>query len=198
MAFPLQPGRTFPMEAVSAEALPSGTGWQFEPKWDGFRCLAYRDGSRFALMGKSGKPLTPFFPEITKALGGFRSKRFVADGELVIPLGGVLLSRPCRRDCIRPKAGGQNCPSKRRQFLSCSIFSLSVRPNYSTMAWPIVEKPSNNSFPACLMLHASACRLLPGGRQRPDPGSKAPGAEFWMASSPNPSTSLIRAANARW
>jgi ATP-dependent DNA ligase len=78
------------MEAVSAEALPSGAGWQFEPKWDGFRCLAYRDGSRYALMGKSGKPLTIFFPEIAEALRHFRSKRFVADGELVIPIGEVL------------------------------------------------------------------------------------------------------------
>src|SRR5690349_12737591 len=90
MAFPLQPGRISPTEAVRAEALPSGPGWQFEPKWDGFRCLVYRDGARYALMGKSGKPLTRFFPEITAALKHFRSKRFVADGELVVPVGDAL------------------------------------------------------------------------------------------------------------
>lgn len=90
MAFPLQPGRISPMEAIRAEALPTGAGWQFEPKWDGFRCLVYRDGGRYALMGKSGKPLMPFFPEIAEALKNFRSKRFVADGELVIPVGEVL------------------------------------------------------------------------------------------------------------
>lgn len=90
MAFPLQPGRISPMEALRADALPSGPGWQFEPKWDGFRCLVYRDGGRYALMGKSGKPLTAFFPEVAAALGHFRSGRFVADGELVVPVGEVL------------------------------------------------------------------------------------------------------------
>jgi len=75
------------MEAVSAEKLPAGPGWQYEPKWDGFRCLAYRDGDRFELMGKSGKSLALFFPEIVKALSCFRSKRFVVDGELVITVG---------------------------------------------------------------------------------------------------------------
>jgi ATP-dependent DNA ligase len=90
MAFTLQPGRISPMEAMRAEALPAGSGWQFEPKWDGFRCLAYRDGDRCVLMGKSGKPLTIFFPEIASALRHFRSKRFVIDGELVIPVGDVL------------------------------------------------------------------------------------------------------------
>jgi len=90
MAFALQPARISPMEALSAEALPAGAGWQFEPKWDGFRCLAYRDGDRCILMGKSGKPLTIFFPEIASALRNFRSKHFVVDGELVIPVGDVL------------------------------------------------------------------------------------------------------------
>src|SRR5438309_789729 len=90
MAFALQPARTATMEAVSAEALPSGRGWQFEPKWDGFRCLAYRDEDRVVLMGRSGKPLTVFFPEIAAALRNFRTPRFVIDGELVIPIGGTL------------------------------------------------------------------------------------------------------------
>jgi ATP-dependent DNA ligase len=78
------------MEARTAESLPTGRGWQFEPKWDGFRCLAFKDGSRVALMAKSGKPLTDFFPEIVETLQAVRSPRFVADGELVIPIGDVL------------------------------------------------------------------------------------------------------------
>jgi ATP-dependent DNA ligase len=90
MAFPLQPARIVPMEAISNDSLPADPGWQFEPKWDGFRCLAYRDGDRVALIGKSGKALTIFFPEIAAALGRFRAKRFVIDGELVIPVGKTL------------------------------------------------------------------------------------------------------------
>lgn len=78
------------MEARIAETLPEGKGWQFEPKWDGFRCLAYKDETRVALMAKSGKPLTGFFPEIVSALKQLQVSRFVADGELVIPLGDKL------------------------------------------------------------------------------------------------------------
>jgi ATP-dependent DNA ligase len=87
MAFPLSPSRLHPMEARIAETLPEGRGWQFEPKWDGFRCLAYKDGSRAVLMAKSGKPLTDFFPEIVAGLKALPVQRFVVDGELVIPVG---------------------------------------------------------------------------------------------------------------
>jgi ATP-dependent DNA ligase len=90
MAFPLSPARQAPMEARIAEALPEGRGWQFEPKWDGFRCLAYKDGTRAALMAKSGKPLTDFFPEVVAALKEVPVSAFVADGELVIPIGDKL------------------------------------------------------------------------------------------------------------
>src|SRR5581483_8963340 len=86
MAFPLSPSRLHPMEARIAETLPEGRGWQFEPKWDGFRCLAYKDGRRAVLMAKSGKPLTQFFPEIIAGLTALPAPRFVVDGELVIPV----------------------------------------------------------------------------------------------------------------
>jgi ATP-dependent DNA ligase len=76
-----------PMEARLVSGLPSGSGWQFEPKWDGFRCLAFRDGTRVEMQAKSGKPLTRFFPEVVGRLGSLRAKRFVVDGELVIPVG---------------------------------------------------------------------------------------------------------------
>lgn len=73
-----------------AETLPEGGGWQFEPKWDGFRCLAFKNGPRVVLMAKSGKPLTGFFPEIVAALKQVHGLRFVLDGELVIPAGDKL------------------------------------------------------------------------------------------------------------
>jgi ATP-dependent DNA ligase len=79
-----------PMEARLVEDLPSGPGWQFEPKWDGFRCLALRDGDRVELRAKSGKPLARFFPEMVAALRGLQPSRFVLDGELAIPAGETL------------------------------------------------------------------------------------------------------------
>ena len=73
-----------PMEALLAAELPKGPGWQFEPKWDGFRCIAVRDGADVALWSKSGKPLGRYFPEIVALMGRLKAKRFVLDGELLI------------------------------------------------------------------------------------------------------------------
>jgi ATP-dependent DNA ligase len=79
-----------PMEAAPAEHLPAGTQWQYEPKWDGFRCLAFRDKKKIDLQSKSGKPLTRYFPELMSALGRLRAAQFVLDGEIVIPVDGDL------------------------------------------------------------------------------------------------------------
>jgi ATP-dependent DNA ligase len=76
------------MEARSVAELPAGPGWQFEPKWDGFRCLVFRSGLHVALKAKSGKSLDRFFPEIVAACRGLAPKRFVLDGELVIAIDG--------------------------------------------------------------------------------------------------------------
>ena len=75
------------MEALLAAELPKGEGWQFEPKWDGFRCLALRDGDEITLTSKSGKPLARYFPEIADMLRSLKTKRFLIDGELIIPVG---------------------------------------------------------------------------------------------------------------
>jgi ATP-dependent DNA ligase len=79
-----------PMEAKLVEELPEGPGWQFEPKWDGFRCLAFRAGAQVDLRAKSGKPLARYFPEVVEMLGALKPKQFVLDGELAIPLDGTL------------------------------------------------------------------------------------------------------------
>ena len=79
-----------PMEAKLVDALPDGEGWEFEPKWDGFRCLAWRDGGEVYLQSKSGKPLGRYFPEIVDTILAMRADRFVLDGELIIPVGGHL------------------------------------------------------------------------------------------------------------
>jgi ATP-dependent DNA ligase len=77
-----------PMEAASVDALPTGKEWQYEPKWDGFRCLAFRDGPKVALQSKAGRPLTRYFPELVETLRGLKAKRFVLDGEIVVPADG--------------------------------------------------------------------------------------------------------------
>ncbi|HEY8949594.1 MAG TPA: ATP-dependent DNA ligase [Rhizomicrobium sp.] len=84
------PTHTRPMEARLVDELPHEGEWQFEPKWDGFRCLAFRNGAKVELRAKSGKPLTRYFPEIVAALKSARPKRFVVDGELLIPRGTTL------------------------------------------------------------------------------------------------------------
>ena len=78
------------MEALLAAELPEGDGWQFEPKWDGFRCLARRNGDEVTLTSKSGKPLARYFPEVVEMMGGVKAKQFLLDGELIIPVGDVL------------------------------------------------------------------------------------------------------------
>lgn len=78
------------MEAKLVDALPTDGIWQFEPKWDGFRCLAFRNGDKLELVAKSGKPLTRYFPEMVTALRGAKASRFILDGELLIPVGETL------------------------------------------------------------------------------------------------------------
>src|SRR5438270_10381830 len=79
-----------PMEALLAAELPEGDGWQFEPKWDGFRCLARRDGNEVTLTSKSGKPLGRYFPEVVEMLRWMKEREFLLDGELIITTGDVL------------------------------------------------------------------------------------------------------------
>jgi ATP-dependent DNA ligase len=79
-----------PAEAEQADALPAGDGWLYEPKWDGFRCLAFRDGGDVELRSKAGKPLGRYFPDVVASLGALGARRFVLDGEIVVPVGGTL------------------------------------------------------------------------------------------------------------
>src|ERR1700712_5697557 len=79
-----------PMEALSVEDVPQGREWQYEPKWDGFRCLVFRDGAHVTLMSKSGQPLGRYFPEVVEAVTALRARKFVLDGEIVVPVDGEL------------------------------------------------------------------------------------------------------------
>lgn len=79
-----------PMEALAATELSAGPEWQYEPKWDGFRCLARRDQDTVELQSKSGQALGRYFPDIVEALKKLGARRFLLDGELVIPVEGDL------------------------------------------------------------------------------------------------------------
>ena len=76
-----------PMEAKLVDELPEGD-WQYEPKWDGFRCLAFKAGGEVDLKAKSGKPLARYFPEMVETLKRVKARSFVLDGELAIVSGG--------------------------------------------------------------------------------------------------------------
>jgi len=79
-----------PMEAESVPMLTEGREWQYEPKWDGFRSLAFRDGKAVRLQSKSGKPLGRYFPDVVESLAELEAARFVLDGEIVIRVDGHL------------------------------------------------------------------------------------------------------------
>lgn len=79
-----------PMEARLVDELPDGTGWQFEPKWDGFRCIGVKRRGEVALFAKSGKPLGRYFPDMVSVLAELPQDDFVLDGELTIPVDGSL------------------------------------------------------------------------------------------------------------
>ena len=84
MTLPIKPPYP-PMEALLVSEIPAGENWEYEPKWDGFRCLAFRDGKQLELQSKSGQPLERYFPEVVDALLKLKASMFVLDGELVIP-----------------------------------------------------------------------------------------------------------------
>jgi ATP-dependent DNA ligase len=79
-----------PMETRSVDEIPTGDGWQYEPKWDGFRCLVFRDGDKIFLQSKNGQPLARYFPDVVANIAKLPQQQLVLDGELVIPVGGSL------------------------------------------------------------------------------------------------------------
>jgi ATP-dependent DNA ligase len=85
MSFPIKPPLP-PMEARSVDEIPVGDDWQYEPKWDGFRCIAFRDGKNVFLQSKAGQPLARYFPDVVAQIQKLKARRFVLDGELVIPI----------------------------------------------------------------------------------------------------------------
>lgn len=97
-----------PMEARSVSDIPRGSEWQYEPKWDGFRCLLARKGNTVTLTSKSGQSLTRYFPEVAQAAAELPERRFTLDGELVVESDGRL-SFDALLQRIHPAASPRQC-----------------------------------------------------------------------------------------
>src|SRR4051812_42721123 len=89
MDLPVNPP-VLPMLANRVSGLPEGDTWIFEPKWDGFRTLVFRDGDELFIQSRDGKPLDRYFPELVATLKAQLPKRCVLDGEIVIARDGGL------------------------------------------------------------------------------------------------------------
>jgi len=87
MRLPIQPPFA-PMEALLVDEMPVGANWQYEPKWDGFRCLAFRDQAEIRLQSKSGQDLTRYFPELVDSFAQLKCQRIAVDGEIAVPVEG--------------------------------------------------------------------------------------------------------------
>ena len=111
------------MEALSVDEIPTGKQWRYEPKWDGFRCLVFRDGGKIELQSKSGRSDDPVLPGTR---GGRRLRlkpdHFVLDGEIAVPAGGAFPSMLFCSEFIRRRAAFANSPPRRPP---CSSHSTS-------------------------------------------------------------------------
>ena len=155
------------MEARLVDALPSGSGWQFEPKWDGFRCLASREGARIQMSAKSGKTLARYFPEMVEHLAALplRNDGFVLDGELAIPVGSTLDFEALQ---LRLHPAESRIRKLARETPAIFIvFDLLIAPSgKSLIESPLTERRAAlESFFAALGPHP-ALRLSPCTRQR--------------------------------
>ena len=112
MPLPLKPP-VLPQLARSRETLPDGDGWAYEPKYDGFRCVAFVDGDEVDLQSRNGKPLTRYFPEVASS---FPPGRYVFDGEIVA---GRRSTRSASASTRRSRASS-GCASRRRRASSPS------------------------------------------------------------------------------
>ena len=88
MTLPLSPP-VKPQLARPAKQLPEGDEWRYEPKWDGFRTLIFRDGNDVHLQSRNGKPMNRYFPEIPPQVLQLPSERIVLDGELMVVIDGI-------------------------------------------------------------------------------------------------------------
>jgi ATP-dependent DNA ligase len=149
------------MEALSVDTIPVGREWRYEPKWDGFRAIALRDGGKVELQSKSGRPMSRYFPELTAALHALKAKKFVIDGEIVVPIGGVF-SFDALLQRIHP------APSRIRKLAAETpalliLFDLLVGPGGNLLTGQSLDKRRNalEEFYEKYCRASSAIRLSP-------------------------------------
>ncbi len=159
------PVTTEAMEAKSVEALPTGSGWQFEPKWDGFRCLAFKSGRDVELYAKSGKSLSRYFPEMVAALAQAPGGGFVLDGELAIPVGDSL-SFAALQDRVHPAESRVRKLSAETPALLILFDCLFTDGTGPTITAPLTERRAVLEDVAGRLGRAHRVRLSPFTRDR--------------------------------
>jgi ATP-dependent DNA ligase len=164
------------MEARSVDAIPRGSEWQYEPKWDGFRCLLTRDGDKVELRSKSGEDLARYFPELVDAARRLKAADFVLDGEIVVPHGkafsfGDLLQR------IHPAASRVKKLAQETPGLYIAFDLLANAKDKKLFAQPLSERrPALDAFAKSQFKSNPTFRL--------SPATKSPAtAEKWLAQS---------------
>ena len=153
-----------PMEAKTVAEIPEGDGWQYEPKWDGFRCVAFRDTKTVQLQSKSGQPLERYFPEVVDALLELKPNRFVLDGELIVPIDGSLsfdaLLQRIHPAASRVKKLAEETPAQ------LIVFDLLVDDKgKSLVEMPIEDRrPRLETFASEFLAESESVRLSPSTR----------------------------------
>jgi ATP-dependent DNA ligase len=127
-----------PMEAKIAASIPTGLEWEYEPKWDGFRCIAFRDGDAVELQSKAGQTLTRYFPELVAALLAVKAQAFVLDGEIIVPVDGRL-SFDDLLQRIHPAASRVKLLSEKHPA-QLVVFDLLVDEKHSLVAMPLEKR----------------------------------------------------------
>jgi ATP-dependent DNA ligase len=149
------------MEAQSVEKIPQGVEWQYEPKWDGFRCLVFRDGDSVYLQSKAEKPLGRYFPEVVEAFKALEPRQFVLDGEIAVPVKGrfdfdQLLQR------IHPAASRIARLSAEHPALFIAFDLLVDSRGRNLMSLPLRERRERlEEFAAHHFRTGGSCRLSP-------------------------------------
>jgi ATP-dependent DNA ligase len=163
------------MEAKLVARLPEGPQWQYEPKWDGFRCLAFKDGDTIALRSKSGQPLERYFPEVVAALGALAVPQCVLDGELVVPIGDVLSFDELLMR-IHPAASRVQKLAREHPALLVAFDLLVDDKGRSLVELPLEQRRERlEAFAAHVFAHSPTLRISTATRGRGE-------AEGWLAS----------------
>ena len=150
-----------PMEALLVNRLPEGKEWRYEPKWDGFRCLAHKQDSTVTLRSKSGKPLERYFPEVASMLEHLAAKQFLLDGELLIE-GEQGYSFSDLQMRLHPAASRVNMLAKKQPATFVIFDILETHLGRTIMSSPFYERRSIlENFHQRFCSHEKAIKLSP-------------------------------------